>query len=83
MGLATAKLFVQEGMDHVFITGRRQDRLNDAVAQIGKNVTGVQGDVANLNDLDPLYGAVKAHSRKIDVVFANWDSGMIPNTIGA
>jgi shikimate 5-dehydrogenase len=46
MGLATAKRFVQEGMDHVFITGRRKDALDAAVAEIGKNVTAVQGDVA-------------------------------------
>jgi NADP-dependent 3-hydroxy acid dehydrogenase YdfG len=52
MGLATAKRFVQEGMDHVFITGRRKDALDRAVAQIGHNVTAVQGDVANLSDLD-------------------------------
>jgi len=52
MGMATAKRFVQEGMDHVFITGRRKDALNAAVAEIGKNVTAVQGDVASLSDLD-------------------------------
>jgi NAD(P)-dependent dehydrogenase (short-subunit alcohol dehydrogenase family) len=71
MGLATAKRFVQEGMDHVFITGRRKDTLDAAVAEIGKNVTAVQGDVANLSDLDRLYEAVKKHHRPIDVIFAN------------
>jgi NAD(P)-dependent dehydrogenase (short-subunit alcohol dehydrogenase family) len=71
MGLATAKRFVQEGMDHVFITGRRKDALDAAVAEIGKNVTAVQGDVANLSDLDRLYDAVKKHNRKIDIIFAN------------
>lgn len=71
MGLATAKRFVQEGIDHVFITGRRKDALDAAVAEIGKNVTAVQGDVANLNDLDRLYEAVKTKNRKIDVIFAN------------
>jgi NADP-dependent 3-hydroxy acid dehydrogenase YdfG len=59
MGLSTAKHFVQEGMDHVFITGRRKDALDAAVAEIGKNVTAVQGDVANLSDLDRLYEAVQ------------------------
>jgi NADP-dependent 3-hydroxy acid dehydrogenase YdfG len=54
MGLATVKRFVREGMDHVFITGRRKDTLNAAVAEIGKNVTAVQGDVANLSDIDRL-----------------------------
>ncbi len=48
MGLATAKRFVEEGMDHVFITGRRKDTLDAAVAEIGKNVTAVQGDVASI-----------------------------------
>lgn len=71
MGLATAKRFVQEGMDHVFITGRRKDALDAAVAEIGKNVTAVQGDVANLSDLDRLYETVQKRNRKIDVIFAN------------
>jgi len=71
LGLSTAKRFVQEGLDHVFITGRRKDALDAAVAEIGKNVTAVQGDVGNLADLDLLYGAVKKHNRKIDIIFAN------------
>src|SRR5215469_8465766 len=71
MGLATAKRFVQEGMDHVFITGRRKDALDAAVADIGKNVTAVQGDVANLSDLDRLYSTVRKQNRKVDVIFAN------------
>ena len=71
MGLATAKRFVQEGMDHVFITGRRKDALDRAAAEIGRNVTAVQGDVANLTDLDRLYDEVKKQNRKIDVIFAN------------
>lgn len=71
MGLATAKRFVQEGMDQVFITGRRKDALDRAVEQIGKNVTAVQGDVASLVDLDRLYEAVGRKNRKIDVIFAN------------
>src|SRR5579864_2277930 len=71
MGLATAMRFIQEGMDHVFITGRRQDALDRAVEQIGKNVTAVQGDVANLTDLDRLYEAVRRKNRKIGVIFAN------------
>jgi NAD(P)-dependent dehydrogenase (short-subunit alcohol dehydrogenase family) len=71
MGLATAKRFVQEAMDHVFIIGRRKDALDRAVAEIGKNVTAVQGDVASLPDLDRLYDQVREQNRKIDVVFAN------------
>jgi NAD(P)-dependent dehydrogenase (short-subunit alcohol dehydrogenase family) len=71
MGLATAKRFVKEGIDHVFITGRRDDALKVAVAEIGKNVTAVQGDVASLADLDRLYDAVRKHNRKVDILFAN------------
>ena len=69
IGLAAAKLFVREGA-YVFITGRRQRELDEAVKAIGSNVTGIQGDVARLADLDRLYQAVKAKGR-IDVVFAN------------
>jgi len=54
IGLATARQFVAEGA-HVFITGRRQGELDEAVRQIGKHVTGVPGDVANLGDLDRLF----------------------------
>ena len=70
IGLATAHLFVKEGA-HVFITGRRQKELDQAVKAIGINATGVQGDVANLSDLDRLYETVKAGGRRIDIVFAN------------
>ena len=52
--LAAAKLFVREGA-YVFITGRRQKEVDEAVKAIGSNVTGVQGDVAKLADLDRLY----------------------------
>ncbi|MGB8769598.1 MAG: glucose 1-dehydrogenase [Candidatus Korobacteraceae bacterium] len=70
IGLATAKRFVAEGA-YVFITGRRQAELDKAVAEIGKNATGVQGDVSNLGDLDRLYKTVSAKKGKIDIVFAN------------
>jgi len=70
MALATAKLFVEEGA-YVFITGRRQDKLDEAVKAIGRNVTGVQGDSANLADLDRLYEVVKKEKGKIDVLFAS------------
>jgi NAD(P)-dependent dehydrogenase (short-subunit alcohol dehydrogenase family) len=69
IGLAAAKLFVKEGA-FVFITGRRQKELDEAVKAIGSNVTGIQGDVSKLADLDRLYQAVKAKGR-IDIVFAN------------
>jgi len=70
MALATAKLFVEEGA-YVFITGRRQAQLDAAAKEIGKNVTGVQGDAGNLADLDRLYETVRAKKGNIDIVFAS------------
>ncbi len=70
IGLATARRFVDEGA-YVFITGRREPELNAAVKEIGENVTGVQGDVANLGDLDRLFAQIKRETGKLDVVFAN------------
>ena len=70
IGLATAKLFVQEGA-YVFITGRRSKELDEAVKAIGSNVSGVQGDVAQLADLDRLYETVSKVKGRIDIVFAN------------
>ncbi|MBV9087667.1 MAG: SDR family NAD(P)-dependent oxidoreductase [Acidobacteria bacterium] len=71
MGLATAKRFVLEGMDHVFITGRRKEVLEAAAAEMGQKVSGIPGDVVNLNELDRLYEVVKQYGRKLDVIFAN------------
>jgi NAD(P)-dependent dehydrogenase (short-subunit alcohol dehydrogenase family) len=70
IGLATARRFVAEGA-HVFITGRRQAELDEAVTQIGRNVTGVQGDVSHLADLDRLFATVKQQQGHLDVLFAN------------
>src|ERR1700752_2870302 len=70
IGLATAKEFVNEGA-YVFITGRREPELAAAVKEIGRNVTGVQGDVANLGDLDRLFAQLKREKSKLDIVFAN------------
>jgi NAD(P)-dependent dehydrogenase (short-subunit alcohol dehydrogenase family) len=70
MALATAKLFVEEGA-YVFITGRRQQPLDDAVKAIDRNVIGVQGDAANLADLDRLYDVVKREKGRIDILFAS------------
>ena len=70
IGLAAAKLFVNEGA-YVFITGRRQKELDQAVKAIGSNVTGIQGDVAKLADLDRLYDTVGRVKGRIDIVFAN------------
>jgi NAD(P)-dependent dehydrogenase (short-subunit alcohol dehydrogenase family) len=70
IGLATAKLFVKEGA-YVFITGRRPKVLDAAVTAIGSNVSGVQGDVAKVTELDRLYEVVKRTKGKIDILFAN------------
>jgi NAD(P)-dependent dehydrogenase (short-subunit alcohol dehydrogenase family) len=70
IGLATAQLFVNEGA-YVFITGRRQKELDEAVTAIGSNATGVQGDVAKLADLDRLYEIVGKVKGRIDIIFAN------------
>jgi NAD(P)-dependent dehydrogenase (short-subunit alcohol dehydrogenase family) len=70
IGLATARRFVAEGAT-VFMMGRRQERLDAAVAAIGGDVHAVRGDVANSQDLDRLYDAVRQAGRRIDVVFAN------------
>ncbi len=74
LALAGAKLFVDEGA-HVFITGRRQDALDEAVKLIGRNVTGVQGDAADLDDLDRLYDTVKREKGSIDVLWASAGMG--------
>jgi NAD(P)-dependent dehydrogenase (short-subunit alcohol dehydrogenase family) len=71
IGLATAHRFVSEEGAYVFITGRRQSELDTAVKQIDKNVTGVQGDVSNLADLDRLYAKVKEQKGHIDILFVN------------
>ena len=70
IGLATARLFVKEGA-YVFVTGRRQKELDEAVATLDSNATGVQGDVAKLADLDRLYETVGKVKGRIDIVFAN------------
>jgi NAD(P)-dependent dehydrogenase (short-subunit alcohol dehydrogenase family) len=74
IGLATAQRFVAEGA-YVFITGRRQAELDAAVKLIGNHVTGVQGDVAKLADLDRLYETVRTEKGRLDIVFANAGGG--------
>jgi NAD(P)-dependent dehydrogenase (short-subunit alcohol dehydrogenase family) len=81
MALATAKLFVEEGA-YVFITGRRQQQLDEAVKAIGKNVTGVQGDAGNLSDIDRLYETVKAKKGQIDILYASAGVGDFGTPLG-
>src|SRR5260370_37697000 len=70
IGFATAKRFVNEGA-YVLLTGRRDAELAAAVKEIGRNVTGVQGDVSNLSDLDRLFARIKDEKGRLDIVFAN------------
>ncbi|MFS8045961.1 SDR family NAD(P)-dependent oxidoreductase [Rhizobium sp. BR 314] len=74
IGLATAKAFSAEGAS-VFITGRRKETLDAAVREIGGRITGIQGDMSRLADIDRLYDAVQQKHSSIDVVFANAGGG--------
>jgi NAD(P)-dependent dehydrogenase (short-subunit alcohol dehydrogenase family) len=81
IGLATAKRFLSEGA-YVFITGRRQEELDKAVTSLGSGVTGVQGDISNLDDLDRLFATVKAEKGHVDIMFANAGIGNM-SSLGA
>ena len=72
IGFATAQRFVTEGVAHVFITGRRQDALDAAVKKLGsKNVTAIQGDASNMDDLDKVYNVIEKEKGRLDILFAN------------
>ena len=74
LALESAKRFVEEGA-YVFITGRRQEALDEAVKLIGRNVTGVRGDASNLDDLDRLFETIKREKGRIDVLFVSAGKG--------
>jgi NAD(P)-dependent dehydrogenase (short-subunit alcohol dehydrogenase family) len=74
IGRAAAKRFIAEGA-FVYIYGRRQDALDEAVADLGPNARAVKGSVSDEGDLDRLYAAVKAERGTLDVVFANAGAG--------
>src|SRR5207237_8645278 len=76
IGLATTKAFVNEGA-YIFITGRRKAELAAAVQEIGRNVTGIQGDVSNLGELDRLYTQIKQEKRRSENIFANAGSAKL------
>jgi NAD(P)-dependent dehydrogenase (short-subunit alcohol dehydrogenase family) len=82
MALATAKLFVEEGA-YVFITGRSKERLDKAIKEIGKNVTGIRGDAGDLTDLDCLFDIVKKEKDHIDVLFASAGVGELNKPLGS
>jgi NAD(P)-dependent dehydrogenase (short-subunit alcohol dehydrogenase family) len=70
IGLGIAKRFAQEGA-RVFIIGRRQSQLDQAVASIGSDAAAIQGDISNLADLDRIYATVEARAGRIDVLAVN------------
>src|SRR5437660_11771281 len=74
MALASAKRCVEEGA-YVFITGRRQEALDEAVKLIGRNVTGVRGDAANLDDLDRRFGTGNREKGKVGILYASAGTG--------
>jgi NAD(P)-dependent dehydrogenase (short-subunit alcohol dehydrogenase family) len=78
MALESAKRFVEEGA-YVFITGRRQKQLDEAVKLIGRNVTGVRGDASNLDDLDRLFDTVRREKGRIDILYASAGWGEATN----
>ena len=74
MALESARRFVEEGA-YVFITGRLQEALDEAIRLIGRNVTGVRGDAANLDDLHRLFDTVKREKGRIDILYASAGTG--------
>ncbi len=70
IGLATAKAFAAEGA-RVYVTGRRRERLEAAVTEIGGTTTGIRGDAGNLDELDELFARIEREQGRVDVVFAN------------
>ncbi len=78
IGLTTARRFISEGA-YVFITGRRQRQLDEAVELLGDQAMGVQSDVSDLKDLDRLFDTVKQEKGYLDILFANAGIGsMLP-----
>ena len=76
IGFATAQRFVKEGA-YVYITGRRQPELDEAVKKIGGQVTAVRSDASNLADLDKLFARIKQEKGRLDIVFANAGGGSL------
>ncbi|WP_413195870.1 SDR family NAD(P)-dependent oxidoreductase [Pararobbsia alpina] len=70
IGLAIAQRFVAEGA-HVFIFGRRQAQLDEAAKLIGRNVTPIQADAADLDDLDRVADVVRQEKGVVDIVVSN------------
>ncbi len=75
IGLATARRFIADGAQ-VVVTGRNQEALDAAIAELGDWATGIRGDVANLEDLDRLFAQVREQFGRVEVLFAN--AGIAP-----
>ena len=72
IGFATTQLFIAEGIEHVFITGRRREALEEAVKKIGSHrVTAIPGDTSKMTDLDKLFGVIQKEQGRLDIIFAN------------
>lgn len=76
IGLASAERFIAEGA-FVYITGRRQKQLDEAVAAIGGNITGIQGDISKMADIDRIYSVIQSTHNHLDIVFANAGLGAL------
>ncbi|MCY1013683.1 SDR family oxidoreductase [Nannocystis pusilla] len=75
LGLATAQRLVDEGAEHVYITGRRQSELDAAVRQLGRKATGLRGDISVLADLDRVFADIGRGHGRLDILFANAGGG--------
>jgi NAD(P)-dependent dehydrogenase (short-subunit alcohol dehydrogenase family) len=72
IGLGIAKRFLNEGAAHVYITGRGQDALDNAIKELDKkNVTAIQGDISKFEDLDRIYNQIKEEKNTLDILVAN------------
>lgn len=78
IGLAAAQALAEQGAT-VYITGRRREELDAAVALIGPSAKGIRADASNLNDLDTVFSTIASESGRLDVLFANAGGGdMLP-----
>lgn len=78
IGLATARLFAAEGA-RVYITGRRKEALDQAVAEIGHGAVGIRADSGSNANLDQLFAQIKDEQGRLDVLVVNAGGGtMLP-----
>ncbi|XTZ36556.1 SDR family NAD(P)-dependent oxidoreductase [Salmonella enterica] len=74
IGLASAQELAAQGAK-VYITGRRQQELDAAIALIGTSAKGIRADVSRLDDLDKVYAQIAEESGRLDILFANAGGG--------